>query len=88
MWTHAEEWSSSTLFADDYTEAGLFKQLRTSSGYKVIVGKGEVSQFFEQILGVKNKNRLDVRRLTQLSHGATWCTQEKTSPLARYESNQ
>lgn len=52
--------------------AVLFKQLRTSLGYKAIVGKEEVSQFFEQILGVKNKNRLDVRRLTQLSHGATW----------------
>ena len=70
MWTHVEERSSNTLFADDYTEAGLLKQL--SLGYKAIFGKEEVSQFFEQILGVKNKNRLDVRRRTQLSHGATW----------------
>lgn len=69
---HVEEQSKTTLFADDFTEAGLFRQLKSSSGHKAIVGKEEVSQFFEQILGVKERGRLDVERLIQLYDGATW----------------
>ena len=61
-----ELFSSWKLFVDEFTELGLFRQLKTSSGNKAIVGKEEVSQFFEQILGVKEKWKLDVDRLIQL----------------------
>ena len=69
---HVEEVKSTTLFVDEFTEAGLFRQLKSSLGHKAIVGKEEVSQFFEQIMGVKEKSRLDVERLIQLYDGATW----------------
>lgn len=68
---HVEEQSSTTLFID-FTETGLFRQLMTSTNHKAIVGKEEVSQFFEQILGVKERSRLDVEMLIQLYDGATW----------------
>ena len=67
-----EEQSSTTLFIDNFNEAGLFRQLMTSTNHKAIVGKEEVSQFFEQILVVKERSRLDVERLIQLYDGATW----------------
>ena len=54
------------------TEAGLFMQLSTSPGHKAITGKEEVSQFFEQTMGVKEKSKLDVERLITLYDGAMW----------------
>lgn len=69
---HVEEQNLTALFVDDFTEKGLFNQLKKSKGHKAIVGKEEVSQFFEQILGVKERSRLDVERLIQLYDGATW----------------
>lgn len=67
-----EEQSKNPIFVDEFTEVGLFRQLQTSSGNKAIIGKEEVSQFFEQILRVKEKCKLDVERLIQLYDGATW----------------
>ena len=82
---HVEEQSKNPLFVDEFTEAGLFRQLNTSSGQKAIIGKEEVSQFFEQILGVKDKSKLDVERLIQLYDGATWVnTKGATSQQDRY----
>lgn len=69
---HVEDQVSTTLFVDEFTEAGLFRQLQSSMGHKAIVGKEEVSQFLEQILGVKEKSRLDVERLITLYNCATW----------------
>lgn len=68
---HVEEQSKNPIFVDEFTEVGLFRQLQTSSGNKAIIRK-EVSQFFEQILGVKEKCKLDVEWLIQLYDGATW----------------
>ena len=36
---HVEEQSKNPLFVDEFTEAGLFRQLNTSSGQKAILGK-------------------------------------------------
>lgn len=69
---HVEDQASTTLFVDEFTEAGLFRRLQSSMGHKAIVGKEEVSQFLEQILGVKEKSRLDVERLITLYNCATW----------------
>lgn len=69
---HVEEQSKNPIFVDEFTQVGLFWQLQTSSGSKAIIGKEEVSQFFEQILGVKEKCKLDVERLIQLYNGVTW----------------
>lgn len=41
-----EEQSSTTLFVDDFSEAGLLRQLMTSARHKPKVGKEEVSQVF------------------------------------------
>ncbi|KAL9977262.1 hypothetical protein ACROYT_G014646 [Oculina patagonica] len=70
--TRVEEQSDTALFADVFTQKGLFNQLKKTRGHKAIVGKEEVSQFFEQILGVNERSRLDVERLIQLYDGATW----------------
>ena len=68
---YVEEQSKNPIFVDEFTEVGLFRQLQTSSGIKAIIGK-EVSQFFEQLLGVKEKCKLDVEWLIQLYDGVTW----------------
>ena len=69
---HAEEQSKNPIFVDEFTEDGLFRQLQTSSSNKAIIGKEEVSQFFERLLGVKEKFKLDVEWLIQLYDGVTW----------------
>ena len=70
---HVEEQASTTLFVDEFTEAGLFQQLKSSLGRKAINGKEEVSQFFEPIShGFKEKGRVDAERLIQLYDGSTW----------------
>ena len=61
------------LFVDEFTEAGLFQQLKTSIGHKAIIGKEEVSQFFEPLLhSLKDKGHVDVERSIQLYEGVTW----------------
>ena len=71
---HVEDQTSTTLFVDEFTEAGLFQQLKTSLGHKAILGKEEVSQFFEPILhcGKEKGRAVDAERLIQLYDGATW----------------
>ena len=69
---HVQEHSSTTLFVDEFTEAGLFQQLKMSIGHKAIIGKEEVSQFFEPLLhGLKDKGHVDVERSIQLYEGVT-----------------
>lgn len=72
IWLHIEEQSKNPIFVDEFTEVILFQQLKWSSSNKAIIGKEEVSQFFEQILGVKEKCKLDVEWLIQWYDGATW----------------
>ena len=61
------------LFVDEFTEAGLFRQLKSTPGHKAIIGKEEASQFFEQLLGAsREKSRIDIERMIQLYDGSTW----------------
>ncbi len=70
---HVEEQKTTSIFVDEFTEAGLFHQLKKAKGHKAIVGKEEVSQFMDGILsGTKEKGKVDVERLIQLYDGATW----------------
>lgn len=63
--------NNSPLFVDDFTEKGLFKQLGSATGGKAIIGKEEVSQFFERVLGTRETS-IDMERLINLYDGATW----------------
>ena len=71
---HVEEQASTTLFVDEFTEAGLFQQLKSSLGRKAIIRKKEVSHFFEPISHgfTEEKRRVDAERLIQLYDGSTW----------------
>ena len=61
------------MFVDEFTEAGLFRQLKATPGQKAIVGKEDASQLFEQLLGgSREKSRIDLERLIQLYDGSTW----------------
>ena len=54
---HVEEQASTTLSVDEFTEAGLFQQLKSSLGRKAIIGKEEVLKMFESIShGFKEKD--------------------------------
>ena len=66
---HVEEQSKNPIFVDEFTEVGLFQQLKSSSGSKAIIRKEEAAQLFEQILGVKEKCKLDEEQLIQLYDG-------------------
>lgn len=55
---------------DEFTKGGLLRQLLSSLGYKATVGKRKCPSS-EQILGAKEKSRLDVKRLITLYDGAT-----------------
>ncbi|KAK3739256.1 hypothetical protein QZH41_000262 [Actinostola sp. cb2023] len=59
------------LFVDDFTEKGLFNQLKASTGCKAIIGKEEVSQFFDRVLGTRETS-IDVERIINLFDGAPW----------------
>ena len=70
---HVEEQKSTNIFVDEFTEAGLFQQMKGAQGHKAIVGKEEASQFIDGILsGAREKSKIDVERLIQLYDGATW----------------
>ena len=70
---HVEAKEGIPLFVDEFTEAGLFRQLKATPGHKAIIGKEEASQFFEQLLGgSREKSRIDLERLIQLYDGSTW----------------
>ena len=70
---HVETKEDNVLFVDEFTEAGLFRQLKAANGHKAIIGKEEASQFFEQILGsLREKSRIDMERMIQLFDGSTW----------------
>ena len=61
------------LFVDEFTEAGLFRQLKATPGHKAITGEEEASQFFERLLGgSREKIKIDLERLIQLYDGCTW----------------
>lgn len=80
---NVEDQKSTLLFVDEFTEAGLFQQLKATAGSKAIVGKEEVSQLFDNLLqNTKEKSRLDVERLIQLYDGAPW-TYTKADKSAR-----
>ena len=69
---HVEAKEDIPLFVDEFTEAGLFRQLEATPGHKAIIGKEEASQFFEQLLGgSQEKSRIDRERL-MLYDGSTW----------------
>ena len=66
---HVETKEDNALFVDEFTKAGLFRQLKAANGHKAI----EASQFFEQILGsLREKSRIDMERMIQLFDGSTW----------------
>ena len=70
---HVEAKEDNPLFVDEFTEAGLFRQLKATPGHKAIIGKEEASQFFEQLLGAsREKSRIDLERMIQLYDGSTW----------------
>ena len=61
------------MFVDEFTEAGLFRQLKATPGHKATTGKEDASQLFEQLLGGSGeKSRIDLERLIQLYDGSTW----------------
>lgn len=67
---HIEEQSKNPIFVDKFTEVGLFWQLQHSSSNKAIIGKEEVSQFFEQIPGSLRKVQTGCR---VGNPAARWC---------------
>ena len=70
---HVEAKGDIPLFVDEFTEAGLFRQLKATPGQKAIVGKEDASQLYEQLLGgSREKSRIDLERLIQLYDGSTW----------------
>ena len=70
---HVETKEDNALFVDEFTKAGLFRQLKAANGHKAIVSKEEASQFFEQILGsLREKSRIDMEHMIQLFDGSTW----------------
>ena len=70
---HVEAKEGIPLFVDEFTEAGLFRQLKAAPGHKAITGEEEASQFFERLLGgSREKIRIDLERLIQLYDGCTW----------------
>ena len=66
---HVEEQSKNPIFLNKFNEVGLFRQRQVNSGNKAIIGQEEVSLFFGQILGVKEKCKLDVEPLIWASCG-------------------
>ena len=61
------------MFGDEFTETGLFRQLKATPGHKATAGKEDASQLFEQLLGgSREKSRIDLERLIQLHDGSTW----------------
>ena len=61
------------LFIDEFTEAGVFRQLKSVLGHKTMIGKEEVSQLFEQLLAAsREKSKIDMERLIQLYDSSTW----------------
>ena len=72
-YVYMQRQEDNALFVDEFTEAGVFRQLKAANGHKAIVGKEEASQFFEQILGsLREKSRIDMERMIQLFDGSTW----------------
>ena len=70
---HVEAKGDIPLFVDEFTEAGLFRQLKATPGHKATAGKEDASQLFEQLLGGSGeKSRIDLERLIQLYDGRTW----------------
>ena len=72
---HVEAKEDNPIFVDEFTEAGLFRQLKyiKPSLHKAIVGKEEASQFFDQLLGApREKSHIDMERMIQLYGGSTW----------------
>ena len=70
---HLQAKEDNPLFVDEFTEAGLFRQLKSMPGHKAIVGKEEASQFFDQLLGAsREKSCIAMERMIQLYDGSTW----------------
>ena len=70
---HVEAKENNPLLVDEFTEAGLFWQLKSTPGHKAIIGKEEACQFFDQLLGAsREKSRIDMERKIQLYDGSTW----------------
>ena len=70
---HVEAKEDNPLFVNEFTEAELFCQLKSTPGHKAIVGKEEASQFFHQLLGAsREKSRIDMECMIQLYDGSTW----------------
>ena len=70
---HVESKQDIPLFIDEFTEAGLFRQLKSVPGHKAIIGKEEVSQLFEQLLAAsREKSKIDMEGLIQLYDSSTW----------------
>ena len=70
---HVEAKEDNPLFVDEFMEAWLFGQLKSTPGHKAIVGKKEASQFFDQLLGAsREKSRIDMDRMIQSYDGSTW----------------
>lgn len=70
---HVEAKKDIPLFIDEFTEAVLFRQLQAVPGHKAIIGKEEVSQFFDQLLSAsREKSQINVERLIQLFDSSTW----------------
>ena len=68
---HVEEKKKISLFVDDFTKAGLFSQLNEAPCHKAIIGKDEVSSFFQQCL-TRERGKIDLERLIQLYDGSAW----------------
>ena len=70
---HVEAKEDNPIFVDEFTEAWLFWQLKSTPGHKTIAGKEEASQFFDQLLGAsREKSSIDMERMFQLYDGSTW----------------
>ena len=70
---HVETKEDNPLFVNEFTEAGLFWQLKSTPGHKAIVGKEEASQFFDELLAAsREKSRIDMERMIRLYDGSTW----------------
>ena len=70
---HVEAKEDNPLFVHEFTEAGLFRQLKSTPGHKAIIGKEEASQFFDQLLGAsREKSCIDMECMIQLYDGSIY----------------
>ncbi|KAL9977037.1 hypothetical protein ACROYT_G014399 [Oculina patagonica] len=84
QWLHVEAKKDVPLLIDKFTKAGLFNQLQKVPGHKAIIGKEEVSQFFNQLLTAsREKGQINVERLIQLYDSSTWVYTKGNNNKAR-----